>query len=270
MCCAHPTPCFAHSWQPPSPLILLPPTPHTLPHPALALCSSLRYGELALVTAPIYFNYGDILLYAAQESSDALGGPAEEPKAEGGEEDDDDDEEEEEAGGAGGGAGAAAGAASGAGAASAASAASASSAAAAAAAAAEEDLTAEDGKEEDISDLQIAFESLDVARVIYEREAKLGKPVEVDLARVFLRLGDYFSEVDNFGDAKTEYLNCLSNYGKKLVKFDKCVGCCPPPLPSSCTTCLTALSFSHPPRLPPPPHSPRARAGALWLCSLSW
>ena len=39
---------------------------------------------------------------------------------------------------------------------------------------AEEDLTAEEAKEENITDMQIAFECLDVARVIYTRDKEAG------------------------------------------------------------------------------------------------
>lgn len=96
-------------------------------------CSAARYGQLCPLLAKMYYHYGHALLRIAESKADALGGPA----AEEGEEEDDD----EEGGGAGAGE-----------------------------APKEEDLGEEGGAAaEDADDVQVAYENLDVARVIYSK-----------------------------------------------------------------------------------------------------
>lgn len=89
----------------------------------------MRYGQLCPLLARMYYIYGHALLRLAELKSDALGGPA------AGEEGESDDEDGEEGG----------------------------------APPAEEDLDAAAEGDEAADDAQVAFENLDVARVIYSR-----------------------------------------------------------------------------------------------------
>jgi hypothetical protein len=226
-CCAPGGPLFHLSLAPPSPTFF-----------PIKPDSCDRYGQLASVTAPIYFNYGDILLAQAQSSNDALGGPAEEPR---GEEEEEEEEDEDGEGEGGKGEGEEGGAK------------------APPAPPAEEDLTTEEAKEENITDMQIAFECLDVARVIYTRDKEAGKATDIHLARVHLRLGDYFSESDDFLEAIKEYRESLTLYGSKLKPHDKCVRqqwCHSLHLPCLCVVFPPYFLPSPPPCLPPPPPLP--------------
>ncbi len=183
--------------------------------------------------APIYYAYGDVLLRHVETSDDALGGPAEDGEGFGGAEesaaaagpaaagassssaaaaprsggvseskgDDDEEEEEEEDEGDGEGEGGAA------------------SAGAAAAAPAEEDITnVENDAEGGQDDLEIAWECLDVARVIYSRVE--GTEAKLALARAQLRLGDCHMESDRFDMALDEYQSCLTTRSALLPKDD--------------------------------------------------
>ena len=150
-----------------------------------------------------------MLLANAQSSSDALGGNPAAAEAVGDDGDDDDDEEDDEEGGgasasagaglrsSGVGGGASGGASGGAGVGD------------------EEDITAE--AEDAVGDMQIAFECLDVARVIYSR---IDSPLE--LARAHLRLGDWYMEEDDFAAAVAEFKACLSLRASRVPNFDRC------------------------------------------------
>ena len=141
-------------------------------------CASLfprsceRYGQLAIVCAPVYHAYGDALLKVIEANTDAMGGGGGDggggAGAAGGggagaaDEDEDEEDEEEEAPAA---------AAAGAGAGADGHAAASSSSSRTAAEAGEEDISQEGADEEAGDDLQLAFECLDLARVLYIRAA---------------------------------------------------------------------------------------------------
>jgi tetratricopeptide (TPR) repeat protein len=219
------------------PLSPSPPFPPPPLHP-FPLRSCERYGQLAPVVAPIYYSYGDVLLHNVEVSSDALGGPAPEEEGAGsssssssssaaaapaqkrtgsgvseskGDDDDDDDDEEEdeeEEDGAGAGAGAS----------SSSSAAAAGGPSSSSGAAGDEDITNADA-DADGGDLEIAWECLDVARVIYSRME--GRESQLALARAQLRLGDCHMESDRFDMALEEYKACLEIRSRLLPKFDR-------------------------------------------------
>jgi hypothetical protein len=199
---------------------------------------SERYGQLAPVIAPIYFNYGDVLLANAQSSSDALGGNPAAAGAGGGDDggDDDEDEDDDEEGGGGGasasaGAGVSGGTGGGTG--------------GGAGAGDDEDITAE--ADDAVGDMQIAFECLDVARVIY---ARVDAPLE--LARVHLRLGDWYMEEDDFAAAVGEFKACLSLRASRVPNFDRCER-----VSARARPAVVAQNLP-----PPPPHSPASHTDA--------
>lgn len=158
--------------------------------------------------APIYYAYGDVLLRVVESSNDALGGPAEEE--EDGEDDDDDDDENDEEGEQEGKTVPA----------------SATTGSKSATEATEEDITEEgaqdgNGNEETTGndDLEIAWNCLDVARVIYSRIDT--NEAQLQLAKAQLRLGDCQMESDRFDQALEEYQSCLTIRSRLLPKSDR-------------------------------------------------
>jgi tetratricopeptide (TPR) repeat protein len=71
----------------------------------------------------------------------------------------------------------------------------------------EEDGNEEDGNEKDDDDLQIAWENLDVARLILEKSSE---GYEQLLSSVYIRLGDLMRLEERPADAVTEYMKALS------------------------------------------------------------
>lgn len=145
-----------------------------------ASCS--RYGQLATVCAPIYYEYGHALLKIVENSSDALGGKA--PDASG-------EEEEEDK----------------------------------TAAAAEEDIGEED-EAEDANDLQVAYECLDVARVLYTRAAgaassSASAEIRLLAAKAQKRIGDCHMEQTAIKDAISEYQSTLATRAELLPDTDE-------------------------------------------------
>lgn len=93
-------------------------------------------------------------------------------------------------------------------------------AASSAAADAEEDITGADGDgDEAPTDLEIAWECLDVARVIYGKME--GTEAALFKAKALLRLGDCHMESDRFQDALVEYKECLAIRSQLLPKWDR-------------------------------------------------
>ena len=152
-----------------------------LPPFTLPRRSAARYGQMCPLLARVYYTYGHSLLRVAEAKVDALGGPA------GGEEEEEEEEVARPPGGAGAG---------------------------------EEDIADEDGDGE-ADDVQVAYENLDVARVIYER---MGPSAETELAKVHMRLGDAQSESEQFAAALDDYKHALIYFTKHLEPYDRWVG----------------------------------------------
>ncbi|CCI40359.1 unnamed protein product [Albugo candida] len=68
-------------------------------------------------------------------------------------------------------------------------------------------------------DLELAWEMLEVARVIYARHPE-DLSIEKELARVYMRLGDLSMESENFSRAKQDYENSLV-LNKKILKITR-------------------------------------------------
>jgi HAT1-interacting factor 1 len=89
----------------------------------------------------------------------------------------------------------------------------------------EEDIEATAAQEEVTEDVDIAWESLDVARTIYEKLQ--GTENQLWLARTQARLADCAMELELFPQAIDEYKASLAIRGQLLQKWDRCVlACC--------------------------------------------
>lgn len=153
-------------------------------------CRSEKYGELSPLLGPIYYRYGDTLLASVEESAEALGeanATDSVEKAESQNEDEEDGDDEDNADNS--------------------------------ATAIEEDLTEKEVQDEtNPDDLQVAWECLDVARVIYE---KLGESASIELSQIYLRLGDCHMESDTFDKAVEEYSKCLALRAPRVPRYDR-------------------------------------------------
>ncbi|KAF4078921.1 hypothetical protein AMELA_G00187190 [Ameiurus melas] len=80
----------------------------------------------------------------------------------------------------------------------------------------EADANAEDkeGEEEDVGNLQLAWEMLEVAKVIYKR--KESKEDQLMAAQIFLKLGEVGAESGNYSQALEDFQECLAIQLKHL------------------------------------------------------
>ncbi len=76
-----------------------------------------------------------------------------------------------------------------------------------------------EGDEEDADDMQIAWEVLELARVVYARSPN--KAHVVELAKVHGRLGDLAMENEQFEQAMTEFNKCFELQKKELSPGDR-------------------------------------------------
>jgi tetratricopeptide (TPR) repeat protein len=87
--------------------------------------------------------------------------------------------------------------------------------------------SAEEGAASNAEDLEVAWEMLEVARVIYSKQ---DSPVcEAALAKVYSRLGDLSMETGNFQGSVDDYNKCLAVREKMLPKNNRSVAdvhCC--------------------------------------------
>lgn len=158
--------------------------------------SVTRYGQLSPLLAPVYLAYGDALLRLSEIKADALAGGGAGGSAGGGE-DSDSSDDDDDGDGEGGGSGASAAGEDG------------------------EEVADEDG-DGDADDEQIAFESLECARVIVSRLPTT--PVNrLMLARVHIRLGDSCVQRERFTEASHEYQRALGLTISLLAKYDRMV-----------------------------------------------
>jgi tetratricopeptide (TPR) repeat protein len=162
--------------------------------PFYDLYSVEMYGELCPLLAPVYFCYGDCLLEIARSKTDPLGGKIQESTAQdnqnddGDDDDDDDDDDEKEP-------------------------------ITSNSPVLEEDITVED-EAGDSDDATVAFQLLEVARVIYSK-LPANQVNELELARVYIRLGDAYCEADNFEAAIEEYSRCKDLRSKYCAPEDR-------------------------------------------------
>ncbi|XP_027010255.2 nuclear autoantigenic sperm protein isoform X2 [Tachysurus fulvidraco] len=79
---------------------------------------------------------------------------------------------------------------------------------------ADADENAEEGEEDDVGNLQLAWEMLEVAKVIYKR--KESKEDQLMAAQIFLKLGEVGVESGNYSQALEDFQECLAIQIKHL------------------------------------------------------
>lgn len=74
--------------------------------------------------------------------------------------------------------------------------------------------------DEEVSNIQLAWEVLELAKIIYERQAS-DKARDLRLADVFLKLGEVSIEGENYKQAVDDFNNCLELQKKHLAEDDR-------------------------------------------------
>ncbi|KAM9482139.1 nuclear autoantigenic sperm protein isoform 1-T1 [Clarias gariepinus] len=83
----------------------------------------------------------------------------------------------------------------------------------------EADANAEDKEEEDVGNLQLAWEMLEVAKVIYKR--KESEEDQLMAAQIFLKLGEVGAESGNYSQALEDFQECLAIQLKHLPSHSR-------------------------------------------------
>mmetsp|Transcript_22835 Transcript_22835/g.29592 ORF Transcript_22835/g.29592 Transcript_22835/m.29592 type:complete len:350 (-) Transcript_22835:194-1243(-) len=135
-----------------------------------------QYGEMSLECAQLYYRYGDALLRKSEESDEVFGDGIPENGEHKSGEEDDDDDDAEK----------------------------------------KHNINNQEQDEREESDIAVAFEVLEVARVIWEREHK-----QLEVAKAYCRLGDLKKVNGNFGSAVHDYEACLQMRIKLLPVTDR-------------------------------------------------
>jgi len=76
-------------------------------------------------------------------------------------------------------------------------------------------------EEEDVPSIQLAFEVLDLARVIYTQKQERSREESLKLSQVYLKLGEVAMENENFTDAASMYKDCLELQKSLLSPDDR-------------------------------------------------
>jgi len=79
----------------------------------------------------------------------------------------------------------------------------------------------EDDEEEDVPSIQLAFEVLDLARVIYTQQKERSREESLKLSQVYLKLGEVAMENENFEDAVAMLKDCLELQKSMLTPDDR-------------------------------------------------
>ncbi|ETV88988.1 hypothetical protein H257_00406 [Aphanomyces astaci] len=75
----------------------------------------------------------------------------------------------------------------------------------------------DEGEEEDENDLEVAWEMLEVSRVLLAKHEGEDPRIDTELARVYVRLGDLSMESDLFSQARSDYERAIALHQKHLV-----------------------------------------------------
>merc|ERR1739838_921118 len=89
----------------------------------------------------------------------------------------------------------------------------------------EEDLEDGDKKEEDeaVSNHQPAWEMLELAKVIYQKQEEGDKAMSLKTAQVFLKLGEVGLESENYPQSIEDFHSCLKIQEKHMEADDRCL-----------------------------------------------
>lgn len=88
----------------------------------------------------------------------------------------------------------------------------------------EKDKPGEDGDDEgDISNLRLAWEMLELAKVIFKRQAEGNKQMNLKLAEVHLKLGEVGLESETYTQAIEDIKTCLDIQTQNLDEHDRCI-----------------------------------------------
>jgi len=85
----------------------------------------------------------------------------------------------------------------------------------------EVDKSMEDEDEGDVSNLRLAWEMLELAKVIFKRQAEGNKQMNLKLAEVHLRLGEVGLESETYTQAIEDMKTCLEIQTQNLEKHDR-------------------------------------------------
>merc|ERR1739838_281205 len=90
----------------------------------------------------------------------------------------------------------------------------------------EEDLEEGDKKDEedeDVSNHQLAWEMLELAKVIYQKQADGDKAMSIKTAQVFLKLGEVGLESETYPQSIEDFQSCLKIQEKHMEADDRCL-----------------------------------------------
>ncbi|XP_043220910.1 protein HGV2-like isoform X2 [Amphibalanus amphitrite] len=79
-----------------------------------------------------------------------------------------------------------------------------------------------DDEEEDVPNIQLAWEVLELAKIIFTRQAK-DKPSDLKLSEVYQKLGEVSIEAENYSQAVDDLGNCLTIQKKHLDADDRLI-----------------------------------------------
>jgi len=91
-----------------------------------------------------------------------------------------------------------------------------------------EDVEEKDGEkteedEEDVSNHQLAWEMLELAKVIYQKQEEGNKDMSLKTAQVFLKLGEVGLESENYPQSIEDFQSCLKIQETHMEKDDRCL-----------------------------------------------
>jgi tetratricopeptide (TPR) repeat protein len=87
----------------------------------------------------------------------------------------------------------------------------------------EVDKSMEDEDEGDVSNLRLAWEMLELAKVIFKRQAEGNKQMNLKLAEVHLKLGEVGLESETYSQAIEDMKTCLEIQTQNLEKHDRSI-----------------------------------------------
>jgi len=78
-------------------------------------------------------------------------------------------------------------------------------------------------EDEDVSNLQLAWEMLELAKVIYQRQEEGNKAMSLKAAQVFLKLGEVGLESENYPQSIEDFQSCLKIQETHMEVDDRCL-----------------------------------------------